>query len=139
MNLPRIFPCLVLVLFLILGCSGGDNPATPGDPQKSATGKSHLALHGFYTVTVDWAAGTLEAVPHRGIQDVLNVVGFLEPPPLNNLTIDFGSLEMDPGAGTVDVDVFSPIPSIQTTSWASKFEAWYSALMSQMPTVRRGG
>jgi len=99
-----------------MGCSGGSsdgNPAIPDDGQgiqKSAAGKSNLAVLGFYTVCIDKAAGTIEAVPHREAQDVLNVLGFLEPPPYENLTIDFDTLEFDPVENYVGVDVILTHP-----------------------------
>jgi len=117
MKTTRILPCLVAVLFLILGCSGGSHDGDSILPDngktnlpKEALGKSNLGMLAFYTVSIDRGTGAIEAVPHRGAQDVLNVLGFLEPPALENLTIDFKSLEVDPAGNYVGVDVILTHP-----------------------------
>lgn len=125
MYLQRILPFLLIVVLLTLGCSGhGDegNPAVPDDGgvQKAAMGKSHIAIHGLYTIYIDKSAGTIKAVPKRAAQDVLNVLGFLEPPPMENLTIDFETLEIDQAANQVNCDVILTHPI--STSFFTGFE-----------------
>lgn len=114
MYLRRVLPYLIIVVLLAIGCSGsspGENPTAPGDGARDAAmGKSHIAIHGFYTIYIDKSAGTIKAVPKRAAQDVLNVLGFMEPPPHENLTIDFGTLEIDQAANQVNCDVILTHP-----------------------------
>jgi len=116
---------LILVAFLLVaflyGCSGGgienptvQNPTAPVSEPKApaADGSGTMACLGFYQVTVDTNAGTIQAVDMRSSELIMNVLGFLEPPPLGNMTIDFVTLVLDPTNNLIKVDVIlkHPIP-----------------------------
>ena len=103
-----------LVIAFIYGCSGGggENPVIPVDVPKVAESSSNLHLLGFWNVVVDTNAGTIEAIDMRSSDLIINVLGFMEPPPLVSLNIDFGTLIIDDINNQILVDViFShPIP-----------------------------
>jgi hypothetical protein len=63
-------------------------------------------------VVADSATGTLEVTDLRTSEAMINVLSFLEPPPLSGMTIDFNTLYIDFANGTVSVDVIlsHPIP-----------------------------
>ncbi len=110
----RRFSLVLLFAIFIYGCSSGAGGINPGEPgsgiRDAASGKSNLMLCGFYTVTIDRSSGEVDLVPHRRVQGALNVLGFMEPPPLEDLTIDFDSLEIDPAGNYVGVDVILTHP-----------------------------
>jgi len=103
------------VFLFILGCSGSGTPLvppsnTPND-LKTAEGGQTLCL-GLWQVTVDLKSATIDAVPIRQGDFILNVLGFMEPPPLVNLNIDWTSLHIGDGVAdkTITVDVIFTHP-----------------------------
>jgi len=65
---------------------------------------------GMYQVVIDKATQKADIVQLRGVDQILNVVGFLEPPPLGNMTIDFDTLVIADPLIEVDVILKHPIP-----------------------------
>jgi hypothetical protein len=134
----RFFVLAILVLFAFgIGCSGGNNiegpvgPANEGQPAGSISGtmapsnpvvpgngdqplvavpSGTTSMLGLWEVTIDKEAGTIEAVDMRTSSLIINVLGFLEPPPLTGMTIDFGTLVLDDPIVEVDVIVSHPLP-----------------------------
>jgi len=81
----------VLITFAAIsfaGCSGAniENPAIPACSNEK-TAQSHQ-LWGLYQFTCEPAANSLEIIPLRAADMHLNVLPFLEPPALSNLTLE---------------------------------------------------
>ena len=114
--MPRsIIVCLVFILALafMISCSGGSGdvvtpPPVDRTPVAEPTGTTNLL--GLWQVTVDTNAGTIEAVDLRSSDLMINVLGFMEPPPLSSMSIDFGSLVFADPLLDVDVIFTHPIP-----------------------------
>ncbi len=121
----------LLLIFLLPGCGGkgGDNPATPpvdGGPEtpgltaqngnnSSGTGQSGgKALWGMWDISL--SRDGVEVVPLRGIEYVLNVNSFLQPPmgTLDNLKVNMINMEklFIAGDTTVDVTLKHPFPEL---------------------------
>jgi len=99
--------CLLCILILAIGCKGGSpNPLIPDEGISEQTIKAGgTSLWGFWSVEIEKSTREVKAIPIRNTDLALNVLGFLEPPSLKNLTIDFGTLVINTGQGTVQVDV----------------------------------
>jgi len=99
------------LLTTLIGCSGSTGgPTIPqtynvGDGMKSGT----LCL-GAWQVAVNKTTGEMNVYQARGSDLALNVVTFLEPPPLKDLSINFSTLVLDPPFLEVDVILTHPIP-----------------------------
>ncbi len=111
---------MLLCTFVVLGCSGGgDNPVTTstgpgltaGTP--SHGGQAQTQLWGYWDVTIDVEAQTVEAVPNRTAMFGANVVTFLNgrPPGLaffiNDTPIGDGYIDVD-----IDVSLIHPLPGL---------------------------
>jgi hypothetical protein len=105
----------ILILFILVafmaGCSIGDsNLALPGigDPaavsDDSGNRDATLCL-GLWQVVINAQTGEIDAAKLRNPNASLNVLGFMEPPAMENLSIDFGSLLIEPAKKRVTVDV----------------------------------
>ena len=90
--------CLMVVLSLAfhIGCSGNSGQiVTPGDEEGvrgSVTDGSGSCMWGMWEVTIEKSTGEVNITRLREADLALNVLGFLEPPALVNLTIDFDTL-----------------------------------------------
>ena len=108
-----LFFTVLLMAALVYGCSsgGGENPIVP-DEGRTAVEASNGNLLGFWQVVVDTKAGTIDAIDMRNSELILNVLGFMEPPVLESMNIDFDTLLIDDVLEIIQVDViFShPIP-----------------------------
>ena len=112
-----ILAALLLVAF-VYGCSGsgGENPTAPTTgPRDAADGGT--ACLGFWQVTIDKNAGTIEAADMRTSDLMLNVLGFVEPPALSGMTIDFATLDIEDPIIEVDVILTHPIPDAVFTGF----------------------
>ena len=106
----------ILALIFMVSCSGGDgNVITPTPASEDRTPVSEPASGnttclGLWQVTIDKDAGTIEAVDMRSSNLILNVLGFLEPPAMSGMTIDFTTLVLADPIVEVDVILTHPIP-----------------------------
>lgn len=111
MNFRIYFATVLFIVLFALGCSsgspGGDG-IIPGNDEadyRSADGLSNINILGLYNVVINPSSGTVEAVPGRMADGVLNILGYLEPPPSQNLSVDFETLEIDQYFNMVSVDI----------------------------------
>jgi hypothetical protein len=108
--------CYVILLKIMLpGCSSnGNNPVIPdllpkpGD--KSAALRNNTLCIDFRTVYISRDMGHVSVDIHRQASDALNILGFLEPPPMGNLRIDFETLKINADEELVTVDVIIEHP-----------------------------
>ena len=106
--------CILLLSFLI-SCSGGDGNiiAPPAYEREPAVPGEHgtTACFGLWQIAADKATGSVDVIQLRSADKILNVLGFLEPPPLTNLNLDW-PVDIDFPGGTADVGVIlkHPIP-----------------------------
>jgi len=123
---------LVLFVFAV-GCSGGgssiDGLVAPIDdnqinrvqnPGVGAAGNSvqnsfaeangNTSLLGIWQVVIDKHTGAIDVIDLRSSDLVINVLGFLEPPALKGMTIDFSTLVLADPIVEVDVILTHPIP-----------------------------
>ncbi len=113
--------CIAILLFLMMlsmlaGCSGGGDPVASPPPQEpAARADAHngtTGLWGSYEVSVDLNTGGVDLVKLREADLALNVLGFMEPPALLNMTIDFDSLQIDDVNEYIGVDVILKHPFV---------------------------
>lgn len=106
MGRNSIFLCILLAIFTI-GCSGNHSPLEPGieDDGKEASSQSHHTW-GVYTFICDPDAASIDVIPMREAMMHLNVLPFLEPPPMAYLTIE--SFEFNGDILDVDIGVTHP-------------------------------
>ena len=84
----------IVMVALLVSCSGeGVDITSPRDERAASTGTSSHMLWGLYQFTADPVNETLEYVPLRTGEFHLNVLPFLEPPPLLYLSLE--SLEFN--------------------------------------------
>ena len=105
----------LLLLAFTMGCSGARNMqglVGPVDDNRTpVTAKSGPTVClGLWEVTVTEETGTIEAVEMRSSDLIINVLGFLEPPPLSGMQIDFSTLDIDSVNKAVHVDVILKHP-----------------------------
>jgi len=108
-----LLACVLTLVTVLVACSGGSSPVTPnteinltGSRSVSGSGAENRVLWGFWNVTVDPGAGTVEIVPLRGAMFNANVTNFLQPPiaPVNLVKIQINPAS-DFTTGLIDVDV----------------------------------
>jgi hypothetical protein len=76
--------------------------ATPGS----------TACFGLWNIVIDKATGSVDVTEIRNGNKIINVLGFMEPPPFVNLNIDWGTLVIDPPTNTIAVDVIFTHPFV---------------------------
>ncbi len=111
-----LFAIGLMALFLIISCSSGPadlNPMQPAGEKTLAGPVNPTVCLGLWQVVIDPEAGTIDAVDLRNSDLIVNVLGFLEPPALKGLTIDFGTLVIDNPTVDVDVTITHPLPDSQ--------------------------
>lgn len=83
------FSIIGVFLILTIGCSGGADITTGGEPEaeKAISGGSHTCL-GLWQMIADPEAQTLDVIELREATMHLNALPFLEPPALLNLTLE---------------------------------------------------
>ena len=83
------------LLSICIGCSNGtpSSLTTPVEAMHSAGSIQSHQLWGLWQFVADPGAATLDAIPLRSSEMHVNVLPFLEPPPLLHLSLDY--LEFD--------------------------------------------
>ncbi len=81
---------LAAAIIILAGCSSesGINPSSPIQQARDHQSVESHALWGLYQLTCDPAADTVDVLPIRAADMHLNVLPFLEPPPLVYLTLE---------------------------------------------------
>ncbi len=104
----RGFMTAVVLLLLIVSCSGGNSPTTP-EISEALTPDTHTAryqsqtqLLGYYDLTFDLESGSVEAIPNRSLGFTANAVLFLNNDPT---TLTFYFQEITQGDDYVDIDL----------------------------------
>jgi hypothetical protein len=110
----RIIPVfLVLILVLVISCSyrGGGSTVPSYDDTAAVEYDGNFACLGFWNVVIH-EDGKVDLVDSRSTDLIVNVLQFLEPPPMTNLKVKFNTLVIDPINKVVEVDVVltHPIP-----------------------------
>ncbi len=113
MRRPAVFFAILLAVLMMVSCSGGGgNILAPKDeaavPIADAVGST--ACLGLWQAVASPESGTLEITAVRESEYMLNVIGFLEPPALVNLQIDFSTLFIDFDTDEIFVDVILKHP-----------------------------
>jgi hypothetical protein len=101
---------LITGILFLLGCSSGGNSITapegiPSEIKEPNVVASHY-LWGYWQGVIDPQAETLELLRLREGNFHLNALGFLEPPPLVNLTLEY--LEFNGNLVTADIGLRHP-------------------------------
>lgn len=117
MNKGKLTIVFILLSLLALswGCSGSGNGGSGVLPeaQPPAQEMRDVSGHwGTYQVSIDLNTHEVDITQLRQADLILNVLGFMEPPALDTLSIDFDSLVIDPDNNYIGVDVVltHPIP-----------------------------
>jgi hypothetical protein len=105
MKFRLIFAVLIICLFT--GCLGStsDSPTLPGKQEATAQTLSH-SCWGLWQFTCDIEKETLDAIQLRTGDMHVNVLPFLEPPPLVYLTLEY--LEFNGNLLTADIGLRHP-------------------------------
>ncbi len=103
---------VILAISFALGCSGsGANTVLPDNiPNAPEAQHGNALCLGIWEVAVNTATSEIEVCRTKAADGMLNVLGFLEPPAMSNLAIDFGSLVIDQPVLEVDVKLTHPLP-----------------------------
>ena len=110
-----IIVCIICIFLLlpITSCSGASGnllaPPVSERPYDSQQYGPTTCL-GLWQVAIDAYSGNISVTDLRTGDLMLNVLGFLEPPPMKWLTIDPGTLIVDQAKGKVKVDVILKHP-----------------------------
>jgi len=98
------------LLMALIGCSGSSGgPIIPMADNHRDANKSGTLCLGTWQVAVNRATGELSVYEARGSDLALNVLSFMEPPALKNLSINFVTLKLDDPLLEVDVIFTHPI------------------------------
>ncbi len=106
---------LVLTLFLLfaISCSGnGGNVITPAPAHETLVNSTGgTVCQGLWQFTVS-KDGSVDITQLRNADKIINVIGFMEPPALSLMNLDWDALDIDFDNGTIDVGVIltHPIP-----------------------------
>jgi hypothetical protein len=111
---------ILLCLLISVSCARGasTNPASPRLPdltddqprQTETTAPGHYLL-GYFSVSIDPVAGTVETVPQRSSAWHLNAVKFVEPPS-GGSCLSFSNLEIEGRRVNVDVGLHHPFAGL---------------------------
>jgi len=109
-----LFLAFALTIAFVIGCSsGGGSQLTLPQVDKPAA-KTSIGTHlwGTYQIMIDKNTSNVDIAQLRGADQIINVLGFLEPPALVNLSIDFDTLIIDFDNNYIGADVIlrHPIP-----------------------------
>lgn len=111
-----LLTAIILAIASFVSCSGASEFVTlPGSPDPvvketaNAMPGTTMCL-GFYQVTYDKASGNVDVTVPRNADKIVNVLGFLEPPALIGLSIDFDTIVFNDPVLEVDVILKHPIP-----------------------------
>jgi len=103
----------MFILIFAVSCSSGTGDAvapTTGDKAPVTLHTGNTSCIGFWQVEIDEESSTINAVDMRSSDLIIDVLGFLEPPALKGLTIDFATLKIADPVIEVDVILTHPIP-----------------------------
>lgn len=106
---------VTLVFVAAMGCSGSGSsiaPALQNDANIGQSGAGKTLPIGLYQFIVNKNTQEVDIVKLRGVEMTLNVLGFMEPPVLLNVSIDFDTLDIVPGDDYIGVDVIFRHPFI---------------------------
>ncbi len=105
---------LIFTLAFIVSCSGESEnlvtPETGGRDVVAAEGAGATVSLGLWQFVADKATGNIDIVQLRNADKIINVLGFMEPPPLTLMDLDWANLDIDFVNGTVDVGVILTHP-----------------------------
>jgi hypothetical protein len=105
---------VIIALVFCISCSG--NPAAPvtsaDDQQIVKVSSGETACLGLWQVAIDKDTESIDITELRTGDKIINVLGFLEPPALSKMTIDFDSLFIDAPIIEVDVVINHPFHPI---------------------------
>lgn len=109
MNKSHVLCVLHLLVFLIcISCSSGKaDVLIPGteEPSPKAGLSGRTTSLGLWQFIADGTTDDVMLIQLRGADKILNVLGFMEPPPLKYLDLDWPNLEIDFENGTAHVGV----------------------------------
>lgn len=121
-----ILPILTFLLIALIGCSGGgQNPVQPGiqvpdnngQSADTDTARDNRYLWGLSQFVCNIEEGTIEVSPLRVPEGHLNVIGFLETPYAQLLTIASEPIfDTDNDTVNVDVAIQHPFPGLNEFS-----------------------
>lgn len=103
----------VLILMFAISCSGGNGDlVTPptGDRNVVAAEPGSTAFLGLWQFVADKATGNVDMVQLRSADKIINVLGFMEPPALTLMDLDWPALDIDFDGGTAEVGVILTHP-----------------------------
>jgi len=106
---------MMTLIFAAFGCSGGSvsSPTVPdGQNTVNGQGTSGTSCLGIWQFTIDAKAKAVDITELRTSDLSLNVLPFMEPPVLKNLTIDFNTLSIDQANDYIGVDVIFTHPFV---------------------------
>jgi hypothetical protein len=124
-NMFRTFSLLlsiILVMAFIISCSGGGNtvlaPGTEQDLSSAAIAGETVCL-GLWQMTADKATNTIEITKLRSADNIVNVLGFMEPPAFTSLDLVWDDIEIDWESSTINVGVIfrHPFPDSAFTGF----------------------
>ena len=104
---------LLLAIIVLSGCSGGGNPAMPGQDLSLPKGQSADSTHflwGFWSVKADPIAQSLELIPLREGNIHVNALKLLEPPA--GLHLKVSGVTFNGTVCDVDVTLVHPFPGL---------------------------
>ncbi len=110
---------IIYVFILVAGCSNSNdlvlpNPGENQEQVKTADipsfGVPGHQCWGMWDVLIDRIHQTVEVLPVREMSFHLNVLGYLEPPPLVYLSPNFSDLKFDPGNNYLETEVILKHP-----------------------------
>jgi len=118
--LRKIGWAVFLAGMLVVGLHCGSGQGTPSSPLmvpgsrdvSTPTPAGDNYLWGVWRVSIEKATGEVSITQLRQCDLALNVTGFLEPPPLKNLNIDFNTLLIDGPNNHIGVDVILTHPFV---------------------------
>ncbi len=110
-----LYLVFILTLVFAISCSGGNgNVTAPGpiDRDVVSDAQGGTLCMGLWQVVADKATGNVDVVQLRSADKVVNVLGFMEPPPLTSMDLDWDDLFIDWDNDLIDVGVIlsHPIP-----------------------------
>ncbi len=104
----------ILALTFMVSCSGeGGNVIAPDKGERdvvAAEEPGNTVCLGLWQFVADKATGEADLVQLRSADKIINVLGFMEPPPLTAMDLDWPNLNIDFPNGTVDVGVIFTHP-----------------------------
>ena len=111
-----LYLVFILTLIFTISCSGGgENVIAPSPGERDVVSDAHsdgMLCSGLWQFVADKATGNVDLVQLRSAEMIANVLGFMEPPPLTSMDLDWEDLFIDFDNNVVDVGVIlsHPIP-----------------------------